>query len=221
MLTCSLTTRQRLAVGTLDEGVLHRRDLVGDGPHDRVADEVGEADLGLPGAGAEPVDDLAVDLEQLGRDVAEAGGGREPSRLRSMFAAIAAPAPRIGLPGSGSGFRRGRRSRRSGRRGRWPGRGGRWCGRLFRDRARWEAPSRGRRRSRGCAWKRRRPRPEKGVASDSRRESCHESRTEFGSWTNCSYISSTSHQFVAKSDPDPFAATTRSSVPPCRCGDSG
>ena len=66
----------RLAVGALEERVLHPRHLVGDGADDGVADQVGEADLGEPGALAEPVDHLAVDLEQLGRHVAEAGGGR-------------------------------------------------------------------------------------------------------------------------------------------------
>ena len=35
----------RLAVGALDERVVHVRHGVGDGPHDGVADEVGEADL--------------------------------------------------------------------------------------------------------------------------------------------------------------------------------
>ena len=65
----------RLAVGTLEERVLHRRHLVGDGADDGVADQVREADLGQPGALAEPVDDLAVDLEQLGGNVAEARGG--------------------------------------------------------------------------------------------------------------------------------------------------
>ena len=67
----------RLAVGTFEERVLHPRHLVGDGADDGVADEVGEADLGQPGALAEAVDHLAVDLEQLGGHVAEAGGGRD------------------------------------------------------------------------------------------------------------------------------------------------
>ena len=43
----------RLAVGALDVGVVHRRHGVGDGAHDRVADEVGEADLALAGAAAD------------------------------------------------------------------------------------------------------------------------------------------------------------------------
>ena len=66
----------RLAVGALDVGVPHRRHLVGDGAHDGVADDVGEADLGLATARPEAVDDLAVHLEQLGGHVAEAGRRR-------------------------------------------------------------------------------------------------------------------------------------------------
>ncbi len=46
------------------------------GTHDGVADEMGEADLALTAAAAIAVDHLAVDLEQLGRDVAEACRGR-------------------------------------------------------------------------------------------------------------------------------------------------
>ena len=64
----------RLAVVAQHVGVLHRRDRVGDRPDDRIPDQVREADLGLAGAGAEAVDHLAVDLEQFGRHVAEAGG---------------------------------------------------------------------------------------------------------------------------------------------------
>ena len=64
-----------LAVAALDVGAVHGRHGVGDGPHDGVADEVGEADLAAPGATQVAVDDPAVDLEQLGRDLAEAGGG--------------------------------------------------------------------------------------------------------------------------------------------------
>ena len=65
-----------LAVGALGVGGVHHRGGVGDGLHDGVADDVGEADL--PGAGAAQVavDDLAVDLEQLGRDLAERGRRR-------------------------------------------------------------------------------------------------------------------------------------------------
>ena len=64
-----------LAVAARGVGVLHRRHGLGDGPHDGEADEVGEADLALPGAAAIAVDDLPVDLQQLGRHIAEAGGG--------------------------------------------------------------------------------------------------------------------------------------------------
>ena len=76
MLTCSLRTRRGLPSAPVDERVVHRRHVIGDGPDDGVADEVGEADLALTAAAAVAVDDLAVDLEQLGRNVAEAGGRR-------------------------------------------------------------------------------------------------------------------------------------------------
>ena len=92
--------------------------VVGDGPHDGVADEVGEADLAAAGAAQVAVDDRAVDLEQLGRHLAEAGGRRD-SRLASMLATMRAAAPRSGSPvrrvGSVAG---GRRRARLGRR-RW------------------------------------------------------------------------------------------------------
>ena len=65
-----------LAIGTGGVAVAHRRHGVGDRPHDGVADDVREADLALSGACAVAVDDVAVDLEQLGRDVAEAGRRR-------------------------------------------------------------------------------------------------------------------------------------------------
>ena len=118
----------RLAVGTFEERVLHPRHLVGDGADDGVADEVGEADLGQPGALPEPVDHLAVDLEQLGGDVAEAGGGgnvqaalhvggdgraRAPDRL----AGFGCRGWRSVRHGSRSGRRR-RRGQRFGDRGR-------------------------------------------------------------------------------------------------------
>ena len=73
-----------LAVGALDERVAHHRHGVGDGPHDGVADEVGEADLAEPAALAVAVDHLAVDLEQLGRDVAEAGRRRHGEAARHV-----------------------------------------------------------------------------------------------------------------------------------------
>ena len=65
----------RLTVGPLDERRVHDRYGVGDGANDGVSDDVGERDLVLTRTRAVPVDDLAVDLEQLGRNVAEAGGG--------------------------------------------------------------------------------------------------------------------------------------------------
>jgi hypothetical protein len=109
----------RFAVGTFGVGVLHRRDLVGDGAHDGIADEVGEADLGLPGAGAEPVDHLAVDLEQLRRHVAEAGRRRDgEAALHVGGDGGAGAADRlagllVGAGGSGGGAS-GRRASRSG-----------------------------------------------------------------------------------------------------------
>ena len=63
-----------LAVGALEVRRVHGRDRVGDGADDGVADEVGEADLAAAGAAQVAVDDLAVDLEQLGRDLAERRG---------------------------------------------------------------------------------------------------------------------------------------------------
>jgi hypothetical protein len=54
------------------------------GAHDRVADEVGEADLAAA-VREVAVDDLAVDLEQLGRHVAEARGGGDVEADASMF----------------------------------------------------------------------------------------------------------------------------------------
>ena len=60
-----------LAVGALGVGRVHHRGGAGDGLDDGVADDVGEADLPGPGAAQVAVDDLAVDLEQLGRDLAE------------------------------------------------------------------------------------------------------------------------------------------------------
>ena len=65
------------AVGSLDEGVVHVRDVIGDGPDDGVADEVREADLAATRAAQVAVDDVAVDLEQLGRHLAERGRRRD------------------------------------------------------------------------------------------------------------------------------------------------
>ena len=75
---------------------------VGDGAHDGVADEVGEADLAAPGAAEVAVDDRAVDLEQLGgtsRKLVAVG----TSRLASMFLTIRAPAPRMISPSAAAG----------------------------------------------------------------------------------------------------------------------
>ena len=71
----------RPAVGADEVLVVHRRHGVGDGADDGVADEVGEADLALAAAAAVPVDHLAVDLEQLGGDVAEARRRRDGEAL--------------------------------------------------------------------------------------------------------------------------------------------
>ena len=70
-----------LAVVTDDVGVLHVRHRIGDCAHDGVPDQVREADLGLAGARAIVVEHLAVDLEQLGRHVAEARRGRHDEGL--------------------------------------------------------------------------------------------------------------------------------------------
>ena len=72
MLTVSCLTRRGLPSAPATNVLRIAGHGVGDRPHDGVADEVGEADLAHPAAGAVAVDDLAVDLEQLGRDVAEA-----------------------------------------------------------------------------------------------------------------------------------------------------
>ena len=72
----SVTHDARFTVGPLEIGVVHLRNRVGDRPHDRVSDDVRETHLALTGATAVAVDDRAVHLEQLGRNVAEAGGGR-------------------------------------------------------------------------------------------------------------------------------------------------
>ena len=68
--------KARLAVFAQDVSVLHRWDGVGDGPHDRPTDQMGKANFRLTRTGPETVDDLAVDLKQLGWDVAEAGSCR-------------------------------------------------------------------------------------------------------------------------------------------------
>ncbi len=108
------------AVGAGDELVVHHRDVVGDGPHDGVADEVGEADLALSGAAAVAVDHLAVDLQQLRRHVAEAGGRRDVEALGHVVGNRQAGAEdqlaRVGGRRRSRG-RGGFRGRRRGRRG--------------------------------------------------------------------------------------------------------
>ena len=84
MLTCSLRTRRGLPSLPSTNVPFIVRHRLGDRAHDRPADEVGEADLALPGAAAVAVDHLAVDLEQLGGDVAEAGRGRDREALRHV-----------------------------------------------------------------------------------------------------------------------------------------
>ena len=64
-------------VGARGERGVHRRGVVGDGAHDGVGDEVGVADPAAAGAAQVAVDDEAVDVEQLGRDLPEAGGHRD------------------------------------------------------------------------------------------------------------------------------------------------
>src|SRR5690606_16178968 len=123
-----------LAVLALDEGGGHLGHGVGDGPDDRVADDVGEADLPTPGAFQVAVDDPAVDLEQLGRHVAEArgrrhaeaglhvghdAGGGAPERLAGLLATVRRGRGAGGGrgPGCSGGCRRRRgRGSRGGRR---------------------------------------------------------------------------------------------------------
>ena len=76
MLTDGLWMMRGLPSAPARERIVHVGYGVGDGADHGEADEVGEADLALTAAAAVAVDDLAVDLEQLGRDVAEAGRGR-------------------------------------------------------------------------------------------------------------------------------------------------
>src|SRR5918996_4095838 len=47
----------------------------------RVRDEVGEADLAATGSLEVPVEDLPVDLQELGGDLADAGRRGDPQRL--------------------------------------------------------------------------------------------------------------------------------------------
>ena len=98
----------RLAVGAGGVGVAHRRHGVGDRPDDGEPDEVGEADLAQSGPGAIAVDHVAVDLEQLRRDVAEAGGGRHGEAALHV-GGDRRGSPLEGSPGLGSWFSRSRR----------------------------------------------------------------------------------------------------------------
>ena len=129
-LTCSWWTTRGLPSAPSTKRGVHDRHVVGDGPHHRVADEVGEADLAAARAAEVAVDHAAVDLEQLGRARSRKLVAVGTARLASMLATIAAPAPRIGSPGLGGcvrsprrragvgGRRRSERGRSSGRRGR-------------------------------------------------------------------------------------------------------
>jgi hypothetical protein len=65
------------AVGTLGVGRVQGRHRVRRGPHDGVPDQVGERHLSSPLAGQVAVDDLAVDLEELGGHGSEAGRRRD------------------------------------------------------------------------------------------------------------------------------------------------
>ena len=102
-----------LAVDVGHEGRVERRD-VGQRPDDGVADEVGEADLGPGGPGQLVVEDLPVDLEQLGRHGADAGGGgHRQAGLHVGDDAGGRPAQRhrrLGRPKSTSGAWSGRRT---------------------------------------------------------------------------------------------------------------
>ena len=64
-----------LAVGALVVRSVHDRCCFDDGSDDGVADDVGEADLPAARAGQETVDRLAIDLEELGRDLTKTRGG--------------------------------------------------------------------------------------------------------------------------------------------------
>ena len=80
----SLRTRRGLPSSAFDERVAQVRHGVGDGPHDGVADQVGEADLAHAAARAVAVDHLAVDLEQLGRHLSEARRRRHGEAARHV-----------------------------------------------------------------------------------------------------------------------------------------
>ena len=112
------------AVDIVHEGCVERRD-VAERAHDRVADEMGEADLGAGGAGQLVVEDLAVDLEQAGGHGAHAGRrGHAETGLHVGHNACGGTPEHDGVPGAFDG----RRGRCGPRRGCCGGEGGR-CGR--------------------------------------------------------------------------------------------
>ena len=107
----------RLAVGVLHVAGVHDRHRVVDRPHDREPDEVGEGHLPAAGAAEVAVDHPPVDLEQLGRDAPEAGGGGDlEAGLHVGDDAGGRPADRLAdrLGGRGGAGRRLRRRRRGG-----------------------------------------------------------------------------------------------------------
>ena len=120
-------------VGAFDEVVVHHRDVIRDRAYQGVADDVGEADLAAPGPAQVAVDDAAVDLEELGRDLAERRGGRDlEAGLHVGHDAGADAADGVaGLVDRPGGRRCGRRC-------------GRWCGRCG-----WRGPDRSGGRGRG------------------------------------------------------------------------
>ena len=117
-------------------GGVQRRE-VGERAQHRVGDEVGEAHLARAGARELVVQDLAVDLQQLGgNDAHRRGGGDPQARLHVLHGARRASAERLGfvaLEQEGSRARGGRQcrchqcrcvgERRRGRRGRGGRRG--------------------------------------------------------------------------------------------------
>ena len=96
------------AVGVFDERRVEGGD-VGEGADDGVADEVGEADLGPGGAGQLVVEDLAVHLEEAGRD------GADARRRRDAQAGLHIGHDPAGRPLEEDRFVRARRPRRAGR----------------------------------------------------------------------------------------------------------
>ena len=64
----------RFAVGVCNKGILHVWYFIDHRTHDRVSDEMREADFCLTRARAIAVDDTTVDFEQLGRNLAHARG---------------------------------------------------------------------------------------------------------------------------------------------------